>query len=136
MPSMMPFGMSRLGSTDSSEASGNCSIARNSQTAKGIGGKDAVAAEGQERPVPVRQRHRRPVGIDADVHRPLAEIELAREERAEEEEDQDRDGDQRDDHRHREGQRDAAHVEADEDDVADEPPQRLPGSGVPVMPVM
>ncbi len=33
---MMPFGMSRLGSTDSSAASGNCSMARKSQTAKGI----------------------------------------------------------------------------------------------------
>ena len=36
MPSMMPFGMSRFGSTDSSAASGNCSMARNSHTANGM----------------------------------------------------------------------------------------------------
>ncbi len=35
MPMRIPGGMSRFGSIDSSAASGNCSIARNSHTAKG-----------------------------------------------------------------------------------------------------
>jgi len=39
MPYMMPFGMSRFGSVDSSAASGSCSMARNSHTAKGMAAK-------------------------------------------------------------------------------------------------
>ena len=39
MPRMIPRGMSRLGSTDSSAASGSCSIARKSHTANGIEAK-------------------------------------------------------------------------------------------------
>ena len=53
MPSMMPFGMSRFGSIDSSAASGSCSIARNSHTAKGSAAR-TPDAEREERPVAFR----------------------------------------------------------------------------------
>ena len=77
MPRMMPFGMSRLGSTDSSAASGNCSIARNSQTAKGSVGEHAGDAEREERAVALRQLDRLPSGPDADVQRPAREVHAA-----------------------------------------------------------
>ena len=44
--------MSRLGSTDSSAASGNCSIARNSQTAKGRVARTPEKPNGNIGPLP------------------------------------------------------------------------------------
>ena len=73
----------------------------------------------------VRQRHCCAVRSDTDIHGPFAEIELPGEERAQQEEDQDRDSDQRHDDGDLERQCNAAHVEPDEDDVADDPPARL-----------
>ena len=52
MPRMMPRGMSRLGSTDSSAASGSCSIARNSQTAKGSVASTPEKPNGNIEPLP------------------------------------------------------------------------------------
>src|SRR5688572_1702792 len=52
MPRMMPFGMSRLGSTDSSAANGNCSMARNSQTAKGSDARIPEKPIGNHGPLP------------------------------------------------------------------------------------
>ena len=72
MPRMMPLGMSRLGSTDSSAASGNCSMARNSQTAKGRVASTPVNAEREPRPVAFRQFDACRRG--ADVQRPAAEV--------------------------------------------------------------
>ena len=60
MPSRMPFGMSRFGSTDSSAASGSCSMARNSQTAKGRVASTPVKPNGNQRPVAFRQLACRP----------------------------------------------------------------------------
>ena len=52
MPSMMPFGMSRFGSADSSAASGNCSMARNSHTAKGSAASTPYMPNGRNGPWP------------------------------------------------------------------------------------
>ena len=52
MPRMMPLGMSRLGSTDSSAASGNCSMARNSQTANGSVASTPEKPNGNHSPPP------------------------------------------------------------------------------------
>ena len=51
-PAMMPRGMSRLGSRDSSAASGSCSMARNSQTAKGRAAKAPFRPNGSSGPPP------------------------------------------------------------------------------------
>jgi hypothetical protein len=52
MPAMMPRGMSRRGSIDSSAASGSCSMARNSQTAKGIAASTPPRPSGRKGPWP------------------------------------------------------------------------------------
>ncbi|MCY1306893.1 hypothetical protein D9M70_567770 [compost metagenome] len=52
MPRMMPLGMSRWGSTDSSAASGSCSMARNSQTANGIAASTPPQPLGRKGPLP------------------------------------------------------------------------------------
>ena len=52
MPRMMPRGMSRLGSTDSSAASGSCSMARNSHTANGRLARMPVMPIGKSGPLP------------------------------------------------------------------------------------
>ncbi len=52
MPRMIPFGMSRFGSTDSSAASGSCSMARNSQTAKGSVARTPEKPNGKNEPPP------------------------------------------------------------------------------------
>ncbi len=48
----MPRGMSRRGSTDSSAASGTCSMARNSQTAKGRVARTPLKPKGKSGPLP------------------------------------------------------------------------------------
>ncbi len=52
MPARMPRGMSRLGSTDSSAASGSCSMARNSHTAKGRQASTPMKPLGRKGPLP------------------------------------------------------------------------------------
>ena len=64
-----------------------------------------------------------PGRIYADIHRVFAEIEEW--DRTDEEDKQDRDRKQSDNHRDHERQLDAARVEADEDDVTRDPPERL-----------
>src|SRR5262245_58061089 len=52
IPRMMPLGMSRRGSTDSSEASGNSSIARKNQTANGSDASTPFQPNGSNGPLP------------------------------------------------------------------------------------
>src|SRR5688572_24602472 len=52
MPAMRPLGMSFLGSADSSAASGNCSMARNSHTANGSDASTPFQPNGNHSPPP------------------------------------------------------------------------------------
>ena len=121
----MPFGMSRFGSTEFFGRERQLLDGEKQPHRKGERSENAVHSEWQERPVAVRQRHCGPVRAYTDIHGPLGEIELPGEERAEQKEDEDRDGDQCHDDGDLERQCDATHVEPDEDDVADDPPDRL-----------
>src|SRR6476659_9373486 len=53
MPRMSPLGMSFFGSADSSAASGNCSIARNSHTANGSVASTPFQPNGNQDPPPL-----------------------------------------------------------------------------------
>ena len=124
MPSMMPFGMSRFGSADSSGREWKLLDGEKQPHRKGQRSEDAMDAEGQERPIAVRQldgRSRR--RVCTDIHRVLAEIDER--DRAHEEDEQHRDREQGDDDGDGERQFDASCVEPDKDDVADDPPDRL-----------
>ena len=91
-------------------------------------------AERQERTVASRELHRRPGRrIGADIHRILAEIDERN--RGHEEDDQDRDSKQRHNDGDRERQLDATRIETDEDDVAEDPIDRLEHGGVSKIPV-
>ena len=119
----MPRGMSRLGSTDSSAASGSCSMARNSHTAKGSvastpakpNGKKRAVAFGQFDGLAVRtapmfsaQRLKSMLGM-ALIQKTTSTAS----------------DDQRDDQRDLERQRHAEDVERQEDGVEDDPPDRI-----------
>src|SRR6185295_813172 len=65
MPKIRPFGMSRFGSTDSSAASGNSSIARNSHTANGNAASTPFQPIGNKVPPPSGNSSNLPSGPTA-----------------------------------------------------------------------
>ena len=84
-------------------------------------GKHAHPAERHERSAAFRQLDRRAGrGVDPDVERPTIEVEVR--DRADPEDDQNRQGHQGDDHADLEAELDAEEIEAEEDHIADDPP--------------
>ena len=74
MPRIRPLGMSFFGSADSSAASGNCSMARNSHTANGSVTSTPFTPNGNQEPPPSGSSTLRAIGADADVQRPAIEV--------------------------------------------------------------
>ena len=125
---MMPRGRSRVGVIDSSAASGSCSMARNSQTAKGRAANAPVETERQQRPVAVRQLDRLAVRPGADIEGVARELGLGdRRDPEHREAGQRRQGH---DHGHAERQLDAPDVQPDEQRVAPDPVERQRPGGV------
>ena len=124
----MPFGMSRFGSAQFFRRERQLLDGEKQPDRKRHGGKDAVDPEGEERTMAFGQldcRSGRRIG--ADVQRVFAEIEKRK--RADEEHHENADGEQGHHDRDHERQLDAADIEPDKNDVAEDPPERLERGG-------
>ncbi len=117
----MPFGMSRCGLVELFCGKGQLLNGEKQPDGKGHRRKHAVDSEGQEWAVAVSKLDRRSRrGIGANVQRVFAEVEERN--GAEEKHDENADGEQGHHDGDHERQLDAADVEPDKDDVAENPP--------------
>ena len=123
MPRMSPLGMSFFGSADSSAASGNCSMARNSHTANGNDSSTPFNPNGNHGPPPSGEFDRLAVFADADVQRPTIEVDGP--ERTHPVDGQDGERTERDEHGDAEREFDAVEIQQQEHQVRPGPPQRV-----------